>query len=1536
MLKRLRQIVTGRKILKGFGILAGGLLFILLLLAFLLSRPPVRESILEAALRRANSTLPGNFTYRTASWSEAGRIRLNDVLWVDQGDTLLAAPEILVHLSIADLRQKDLHLKELKVVASRVDVPAIQSRFARDGNDDASVDESAGKSAEWPFLRFGAVPFLPSVAIDSFELTVDGVVLPAGILAAKAAGSVSLLADTAPRGEIVRAEARGPAGAWSLDRLALVWDGAAGTAGGDGDGSWGADLPWRMELRGTAPDSLWLAVTAGSDTNSARAVLAGRLARDDDDSGAIELDLRLDLPGTAELGGVPRLGERLAGVPDLAGASVRLTGQVTRDQTARIEAVLAPNAWCEGGAVRLAYEKEALSIADLSLDLPDLRCTGHGRVSSREIEFDAQVTSSGPRWLQWAAPDVAPLDSLAAVARVGVRGTPAAPSLTASLAGGLRQAGLRIDHFELGAVVPPAAEGPATLDYEIRARGLLVSGDAEIALGETLTVRATPVRLLVAGPTEAIAAPRSARNGTLTYEAATGRIELDALTLQGAAGQAELAGRYEPLTGGRFDLHWTASEAPAALLSFFAPGVADSLRAAWARDGVPDFTCRADVTTETSQGEILGHRVHGSGSLLLPGPRALAALLPEAARVGDLGPVRGQFEVDVTQPANGEPAWHASLSLERTKWLTAARLSAHGIGSEAVLDSLSLAAMDLRAAASGAARADSLDIDAVVEVTGTEFVRHFSPDLPADLKLGLAAQLTLTGPTASPNLSAAFTGRVATAQIDAPKLAGTIAWQAGALSGRIDAPDGVQVGPDRLDRCQLSLDSEPGGDLFPVLLSLDLSGPVLDLATTVSVSADSLLTIDAHSLRLRAREVDLEATGPFQVLLDSVHRRIDLRDVRLAGSMGTLTADGQVGPESADLAADFSLLPPAPPALLEVPEGLWPERITGKLRVTGPHRMSLDLSTAGLTLGDRDGLELQVAVVANDSLTARLELLGAGGAQLVSGTARLPVLVHAYPPAAAMTDDPLRADVLVNDLPLPLASVLGPGEQASQARLDGGFALRGDLSRPLVDSWLRLSFPKWPKMDRYRMEARLRLDQQGESLSSAAQPESPAMGPAALSPLPDPSGAGIAVSLAMRREDRTLLNGTATWPLTASLSPALIVQDPDRPVFLRVRSEPIPLAEFDPLLPAGVGAEGTATIRLDADGPASAPRYDGELKLPRVRIVMADGSRLLVKGDAAVTGAGRRPVLRGRIEVEQGVLRIPEAPRNLLPTHGKSLLWDETQTVAAPAPGNADRPLVSSSGAPVETSGTARPDSSRGLAIVDAELTLNIPSGLWLRGQGLDVELNGDLDLTYRKGVPAITGNLRAQRGFYLLLGRTFSVERGEVNFYGTDELNPTLDLALKTTLEQTLFRVQFTGTLFEPRLALTSEPEMAEGDIMAFLLFGRPLSDLSGDQVGLIQQRATDLMAAFGTVELETRLSQQLGVDMVQIGRGRGQAEGTSLVIGKYLSRRVLLKYEQALEDWSLFFINLEYFLSRSFKVETMLSQQSQSGLEVNWGRED
>ena len=95
------------------------------------------------------------------------------------------------------------------------------------------------------------------------------------------------------------------------------------------------------------------------------------------------------------------------------------------------------------------------------------------------------------------------------------------------------------------------------------------------------------------------------------------------------------------------------------------------------------------------------------------------------------------------------------------------------------------------------------------------------------------------------------------------------------------------------------------------------------------------------------------------------------------------------------------------------------------------------------------------------------------------------------------------------------------------------------------------------------------------------------------------------------------------------------------------------------------------------------------------------------------------------------------------------------------------------------------------------------------------------------------------------------------------------------------------------PELALSSDPEMPDGDILAYLLFGRRLDDLDSAQVGLLEERTVDVARQFAASRIEAEVSKRLGVDLVRI---HGGGRRTTLTLGKYLSPRALVKLEQAL----------------------------------------
>jgi translocation and assembly module TamB len=278
----------------------------------------------------------------------------------------------------------------------------------------------------------------------------------------------------------------------------------------------------------------------------------------------------------------------------------------------------------------------------------------------------------------------------------------------------------------------------------------------------------------------------------------------------------------------------------------------------------------------------------------------------------------------------------------------------------------------------------------------------------------------------------------------------------------------------------------------------------------------------------------------------------------------------------------------------------------------------------------------------------------------------------------------------------------------------------------------------------------------------------------------------------------------------------------------------------------------------------------------------------------------------------------------LLPAEGEAMLWE-----AAPAAaGTGDRVAA---GADSTTAAEPLP------AIVpDLEFGVHAPGGLWLRGQGLDVELAGDLTLRLQEGVPGLTGQLEALQGTMRQLGHVFQLERGLITFHGDEpQPDPQLDLRLGVKVSGTQVWITLGGRATEPQLEFSSEPPLSDGDIVSLLLFGKTADELDEGQAGLVADRAGQIALSYGATALQEAVAKEVGLDVVTVGPGSAGDETTTLTVGKYLSPRVLVRYEQILDEESGFYLHLDYRISGPLKLHTQVSQGQASGAEFAWEKD-
>jgi hypothetical protein len=1510
MAGKVKQIT--KRVAKGAAITVAAVVAVAILAVLALTAPPLQDLVFTRLLNRASASLPGELAAEDLSWRFPAVIEGRGLLWADKGDTLASAERLRVSASILPLLWRDIKVHELGLSGLNADIPAIGARFPA---DTASAGEQAESEPVKRFPREGSLKGVPSLAVDRLQLEAEHLRLTEGLViyGLELSGGVDLRHERQPRaaleglalnarrvpdsegtGDGRETERRQTGGGARLDTAAFEVDLATGSVMGAAGGYLSADLPFVLTIVPEGQDTFRLLLvrrSGESPPESPGLSLRCKLARFEGYVGGLKCEAVARTPGVEELAEIDLTASRFEGLPPLEGLTLLMQGGLEFHSgfAAEVQMDVEKNSWIEGGNLHLAYRDGNTSIEDLSLELPDLQANVQAWLRPDSLTLQAALHSTGTRWLEALRPGARGLDDLSAGFFAQVDGPRSGPKVKAGLELSARKGNFVLDRLSLSADSPGTAGAPVELELRAEAAGLRLSGSASVSppSGESSELVAELSPFVLQDTSEAGRRPSSARDCLFLYGPEAGEARLEGFRLTGAHGDVFLdAAAYKEDSGAT--------------------------------------------------------RVRSAGSISLNTARILSGVAPEDALIDDLGPVRGDYKFRGVSGGSGFD-FDASLDLGETEWIDRGLARVRRSGGRIDIDSLAVEVEGLDLKAAGSVENEVWDMGARLSVADARLLRRLYPSATAGVELSLSGSADLSGTLESPHVRASLDGKMVKPGLRVPSLSAEVLWDDRGLDASLAAGEGVDAGPLRFD--SVGVEYSAGEKVFPADVVIEADGRELDFycAGELNRSAESEWRIGAKSLSVSLREQNLSATGPFVVTILPAEKRVQVDRLDMKGSMGALSADGFTCPAACELKVNALLTLPDEPEYLSVPEGLWPETVEINLFAAGARDIEAALRAGGLSMGDRT--DLVVALEASsvpDGVKSRVTITHVEDV-LLEADAELPASVSLYPPAASLADGPVRVEMQTRRFPLPLQAADGPlvSRPERTAELDSRLFVCGDASRPVAFAILSVRFPSWPKMkDRY-----FNLSCTLDSGEGVTKDDSPCEIPFALSDkIPDTPTPGLAAYFELLSPSGPEAGGTLVYPLEWSLSPPDIRALEDGELQLLASSDGLELSDFDNLLPPNYGLKGTATFRVEAKGPVIDPALEGKLEAKRVEVSMADGSNASASGDVILSGARKSPALDGTVEIHKGVILIPDRPRELHPAEGTAVLWeleggdspdaiqdgraeesaDSTWAERDPSGADAGEQVTEASGAQSVSDSLRTP--------LDLDVGIVIPAGLWIRGRGLEVEMAGDLRLIQKGGAPTVAGNLKAVRGRLSFLGRQFAVERGGAVFYGGDEINPSLDLVLATNVEGTIIRVLFGGTAKEPDLQLVSEPELPDGDIMSLLVFGRTADELDNDQVDLLGRRATDIAAAFGTSKLEMQLAQQLGVDMVRIGRESGGGDGSSLVIGKYISPKVLLKYEQVLEERTRFFVNLEYFLTRHFKVETLIGHQSQSAVELNW----
>ena len=828
-------------------------------------------------------------------------------------------------------------------------------------------------------------------------------------------------------------------------------------------------------------------------------------------------------------------------------------------------------------------------------------------------------------------------------------------------------------------------------------------------------------------------------------------------------------------------------------------------------------------------------------------------------------------------------------------------------------------------------------------------------------------------------------------------LAGSVAADAGLRGSwkhpRIEASlegKGLRYGPHRLAEASLSVESAGTLDDGRIGLELEATGAEIEnrridrIKTAATVTRDQIeanlaadlpegIHIEAKGsvapwiepvrgitlvkAGLSGKGVSVNNEGPIRLTL--YPKGIEIKSLRLASGDARFWAAGAVTADRADeLTIGVSALnlsrigqffsePPAADGIA-----------SGTLTVSGVLSAPEIKGSFQLAQGRAGGLsplelECDISFV-QEQLNVEATLRGPAG-ERASAAGSVPVRLSLLPFSAGWAPGELNMTASAEDWRLSALPVPLPGQAQPEGRLNLSVRLAGTAASPaaVLDATLSDGSVLFPGKAQERF-----------SFSSLALTA-------------DCRGGKAAVQAEMRRKDLVLASLEGTVPLRFSLDPAMFSPAPDgleAEIFadgFRASALPIP-ARF------GVDLDGRLKVDLRLSGALSAPEVNGTLALEKGRLVLpryglsyeeASARLLIEKGRLTIKDLTLSGDTEGRVAADGSIdlegLRPVRFDLNL---SGDNLLLSHRRTLTArvrPAlslTGRPESPALSgeltilesrlnldrlSDQGPAEIQvigerqadsdtvviGSAAETGSSFLAPLFADVAVVIPKNSWMRGQGLNAEIGGDIRLQKKPGGPfTLTGSLSTLRGFYVFQGKRFAINEGTVTFIGLEEPNPNLAIEAEARIKDVQVFIRISGTARDIRLTLDSDPAMDQSEIISFIVFGKSGQDMKTGEAISAEAAALKMAGSLTASQLNEIFGDAFIVDTIYIDPGGGDPGQGTISMGKYVTSDLFVSYRQSFDLEQLHQLEVTYELTPNLDLETLIGDDKGYGVDLFW----
>lgn len=321
---------------------------------------------------------------------------------------------------------------------------------------------------------------------------------------------------------------------------------------------------------------------------------------------------------------------------------------------------------------------------------------------------------------------------------------------------------------------------------------------------------------------------------------------------------------------------------------------------------------------------------------------------------------------------------------------------------------------------------------------------------------------------------------------------------------------------------------------------------------------------------------------------------------------------------------------------------------------------------------------------------------------------------------------------------------------------------------------------------------------------------------------------------------------------------------------------------------------------------------DLKLNTTSAQLVAIDTITSQVTSDLHLRGPIKSPALKGEITINHTEIYVPNnLPPSVVVLEVEEIDGDENEiekTIKIESPQKQD------------------PVFDMGL-----DLTIKAPGQIFVRGRGLDAELEGDLLVTGTTNKPNVDGAFKLRRGTLDILNRKVKFKQGVVGFDGVPERDPSLDFKAEVPSKNMTIIIAVLGAVSDPKFQLSSDPEMPQDEILSNFLFDKSAGSMTPIEAVQLANSAAQLAGLGGQgAGAMDKVRSSLGLDTLKFS---GDDSGPGVEAGRYVADGVYVGVKQGLGEDSSGAV-LEYEVTPNISVESDIGADANSrlGIFMEW----